>query len=44
MRLYLGVVSMYFRVFSYGQCTEWGYFLRLLKFQIFLGMLEIPDI
>ena len=25
--LYLGVISMHFRVFSYGQGTEWGYFL-----------------
>ena len=35
--LYLGVISMYFRVFSYGHCAEWGYFFGLLKFQIFLG-------
>ena len=25
--LYLGVISMHFRVFSLGQDTEWGYFL-----------------
>ena len=24
--LYLGVISMHFRVFSSGHCTEWGYF------------------
>ena len=35
--LYLGVISMYFRVFSWGKGTEWGYFLGLLKFQIFFG-------
>ena len=35
---------MHFRVFSKGQCTEWRIFLGLLKFQIFLGVLEIPDI
>ena len=34
--LVLGVISMHFRVFSYVQCTNWGYFWRLLKFQIFL--------
>ena len=33
--LYLGFISMHFRVFSLGQGTEWGLFLRLLKFQIF---------
>ena len=26
---------MYFRVFSYGQDTEWGIFFGLLKFQFF---------
>ena len=35
---------MHFRVFSYGQGTELGYFLGLLKIQIFFGVLEIPDI
>ena len=35
--LYSGVISLHFRVFSYGQGTEWGYFLGLLKFQIFFG-------
>ena len=42
--LYLGVISMHFMVSSLGQGTEWGYFFGLLKFQIFLGVLEIPDI
>ena len=42
--LYLGVISMYFRVFSLGHITEWGYFWEFLKFQIFFGVLEIPDI
>ena len=35
---------MHFRVFSYGQGTEWRIFFGLLKFQIFFGVLEIPDI
>ena len=42
--LYLGVVSMHFRVFSKGQHTEWGILFGLLKYQIFFGVLEIPDI
>ena len=33
--LYSGVISLHFRVFSYGQGTEWGYFF--FKFQIFFG-------
>ena len=41
--LYLGIISMHFRVFSQGQGTECGIFLGLLKFQIFLGVLENPD-
>ena len=32
--LYLGVISMHFRVF-FSQGTEWGIFWGLLKFQIF---------
>ena len=42
--LYLGVISMHFKVFSYGQGTEWGIFFGFLKFQIFFGVFEIPDI
>ena len=42
--LVIGVISMYFGVFSYGKCPEWGYFLRLQKFQGFFGVLDIPDI
>ena len=42
--LYSGVISMHFRVFSKGQGTEWGCFWGSLKFQIFFGVLEIPDI
>ena len=30
-----GIISMHLRVFSWGQCTKWRYFLGLLKFQIF---------
>ena len=42
--LVIGVISMYIGVFSYGKCTEWGYFLRLQKFQRFFWVLDIPDI
>ena len=43
--LYLGVISVHFRVDSQGNGTEWGYFIGLLKFQLFFGgVLEIPDI
>ena len=41
--LYLGVISIHFRVFPSGQGT-YGVFLGSQKFQIFLGVLEIPDI
>ena len=34
---------MYFRVFFEGQGTECGISFGLLKFQIFFGVLEIPD-
>ena len=40
----LRVISMHFMDFFQGHGTELGYFLGLLKFQIFLGVLEIPDI
>ena len=33
--LYLGVISMHFRVFSKVKVQNRGYFLGLLKFQIF---------
>ena len=42
--LYKGVISLHVRVFSKGQDTEWGIFFGLAKFQIFLGVLQIPDI
>ena len=42
--LVLGVISMYFRVFSCGTYTESGYLFVLQKFQIFFGVLEISDI
>ena len=36
---------MHFRVFSEGQCTEWGiFFSGVLKVQISFGVFEIPDI
>ena len=35
--LYLGVISMHFRDFSSGLCTELGYIFGFLKFQIFFG-------
>ena len=31
---------MHFRVFSKGQGTKWGIFLRLLKFSIVCGCLK----
>ena len=41
--LYLGVISMHFRVFSKGQGTEWGIFLGVAKISnIFFRVLEIP--
>ena len=40
----LRVISMQFRVLFYGQGTELGCIFGLLKFQIFFGVLEIPDI
>ena len=40
--LYLGFISMHFRVFSEGQGTEWGYFGGVAKLpKIFFGVLEI---
>ena len=35
---------MHFRVFFKVKVQNGGYFWGLLKFQIFLGVLEIPDI
>ena len=35
---------MHFRVFFKVKGTELGYCLGLLKFQIFFGLLDIPDI
>ena len=48
--LYLGVISMHFRVSSTGQGTEWGggVIFWVVKFLFFFylgeGVLEIPDI
>ena len=42
--LVLGVISLHFRVFSEGQCDDWGYFLGMLNFQIFLGVCLIFQI
>ena len=39
--LYLGVISIHFRVFSKGQGTECGIFFWLLKY--FFGVLEITN-
>ena len=35
---------MHFRVFFKVKVQNGGYFFGLLKFQIFFGVLEIPDI
>ena len=37
-------ISMHLRVFFKVKDTELGYFLGLLKLQIFFGVLDIPDI
>ena len=38
IELYLGVISMHFRVFSLGQGTEWGYLFWVAKISnIFRG-------
>ena len=45
--LYLGVISMHFRVFSYGPGTEhaeWGIFFGVPKISNIFGVPEIPDI
>ena len=39
--LYLGVISMHLRVFSYGQGTEWGIFFYPKISNIFWGCLKI---
>ena len=39
--LYLGIISMHFRVVSSGQVTEWGIFFGVVKISnIFLGCLK----
>ena len=40
----LRVISMHFRVFFKVKVQNWDIFFGLLKFQIFVGVLEIPDI
>ena len=40
----LRVISMQFRVFFLRSRYRIGIFFGLLKFQIFFGVLEIPDI
>ena len=42
--LYLGVISMHFRVFSLGQGTEWGIFLGFAKIPNTFWVLEIPNL
>ena len=42
--LYLRVICMHFRVFSFGQGTEWGIFWGVAKIPNIFGVLEIPDI
>ena len=42
--LRLVVIFMHFRAFFKVNVRNRGYFLGLPKFQIFLGVLEIPDI
>ena len=40
IRLYLGVISMHFGSFFKVKVQNVGYFGGLLKFQVFLGVLE----
>ena len=44
--LYLGVISMRLKGFSYGQGqgAECGYFLGVAKYSNIFGVLKIPDI
>ena len=42
--LVLEVIYMHFRVFHKVKVQNLDSFLGLLKFQIFLGVLKIPDI
>ena len=42
--LYLGVISMHFRIFSSGQGTDWGNFFGVAKNSNIFGVLEISDI
>ena len=42
--LYLGVISMHFRVFLKVKVQNEEYLFWLQKIQIFCGLLEIPDI
>ena len=42
--LYLGVISMHFRVSSLGQGTEWRVIFCVAKISNIFGVLEIPDI
>ena len=44
IELYKGVISMYFGSFLKVKVQNGEYFLGLLKFQIFFGVLEIPEI
>ena len=44
IRLYLGVISMHFRVHLNVKVRNWGYVLGWYNFKYFLGVLEIPDI
>ena len=44
--LYLGVISIHFRVSSLGQGTEWGIIFGVAKNSFYWGgggVLEIPD-
>ena len=44
IRLYLGVISMHLWSLLAVKVKKGGCLLGLVKFQIFLGVLEIPDI
>ena len=43
--LYLGIISIHFKVFSEGQGKKWGIYFWVAKISnIFFAVFEIPDI
>ena len=42
--IYLGIISMHFRVFSKGKGTEWVILFWVANISNIFGVLEIPDV